>query len=353
MPAFENTGILSVDPLVTFTKRHLPTPLGLVGAWPELFRGRSSLNLISACWTLHRGDIAEIAREWKRVSSLLPEAMIVFLANTDLDAARLSAAGVPSITANSTILVDERIFKPLPAFNFSDAKYGAIYNARFEPYKRHELARLVDNLALLYDAQFDGSAPPHEARIREHLPRANYLNHRHGGGVHVVLDKTTVTREINASRCGLCLSAEEGAMRASMEYLLCGIPVVSTESTGGRDRYYQEPFAIVVPDSPEAVRDAVVEIAARNLNKLAIREHIGRIVEFERRNLLSAVNAIGREHFGRARLFEEIGPFLRAHPFTAPGEGWSRKRLLPVAQTFGIALPPADATTTQPARHTA
>jgi hypothetical protein len=353
MPAFENTGVLSIDPLVTFTKRHRPTPLGLAGAWPELFQGRRSLNLISPCWSLYRGDISEIAREWKRVSSLLPDAMIVFLANTDFDAVRLSAAGVPTITANSTILVDERVFKPLPSFSFSNAQYGAVYNARFEPYKRHQLARLVENLALIYDAQFDGSASPHETRIRETLPRANYLNHQHGGGAHIVLDKATVTREINASRCGLCLSADEGAMRASMEYLLCGVPVVSTASVGGRDRYYQEPFAIVVPDTPEAVRDAVVEIGKRNLNKLAIREHIGRVVEFERRNFLSAVNAIVREHFGRARIFEEIGPFVRAHPFTAPGEEWSRKRLLPVAHAFGTTLPPANATTQQPERHTA
>jgi hypothetical protein len=342
MPVFENTGVLSVDPLVTFTKRHEPTPIGLAGALPELFLGRRSLNLISASWRLYRSDIAEIAREWKRASNLVPDALIVFVANTDFDAAQLSTAGVPTIMGNSTILVDERSFKPLPAFNFADARHGAIYNARFEPFKRHELARLVQNVALIYDAPYDGSVSPHEVRVREILPDAKFLNHEYGGGRHATLDKTAVAREINASRCGLCLSANEGAMRASMENLLCGVPVVSTESVGGRDRYYEEPYAIVVPDQPEAVRDAVSEMVGRKLNKLAIREHVGRLVEFERRNFLSAVNAIAREHFGRANLFEDIGPFVRAHPFTAPHENWSRKRLLPVAQALGTTLPPLD-----------
>src|SRR5271169_3219721 len=90
--SFLDTGVLSIDPLVTYTKRHRPTPLGLAGACPELFSGRRSLHFVSPCWSLYPDDISEIAREWTRVSRLLPDSAIVFLANTDFDAFRLSSA---------------------------------------------------------------------------------------------------------------------------------------------------------------------------------------------------------------------------------------------------------------------
>lgn len=342
MQSFLDTGVLSINPLVTFSKRHLPTPLGLAGACPELFHGRRSLHLVSPSWALFPADISEIARECKRVSSLLPDAMVVFLSSTDHDAARLSTAGVPTIIGNSTIFVDERAFRPLPAFDFSDAAYDAIYNGRFEPFKRHDLARLVDSLALVYDAPFDGGILPHEASIRKTLPAARFLNHESGGGRYAKMDKDAIARAINAARCGLCLSGVEGVMRASMEYLLCGVPIVSTESVGGRDRYYQSSYAIVVPPEAEAVRDAIGELQKRKFNKLVVREHIGRIVEFERHNFLSALNALARAHFNIPRLFETLTPFVRAHPFTEPQAGWSWRRLEPVAAALGVTMPPIE-----------
>ncbi|HXL98968.1 MAG TPA: hypothetical protein VN932_03485 [Rhizomicrobium sp.] len=338
--AFLDTGILSLKPLVTFTKRHRPTPLGLAGACPELFAGRRSLHFVSACWALGPQDMAEIASEWRRVSGMLPDALIVFLASTDDDVVRLSRSGVPTVLGNTSILVDEQIFKPLPDYDFADAAYDAIYNARFEPYKRHGLARSIDNLALLYDAPFGGGVSAHEAGIREALPRARFLNHEYGKGRHAPLDKTGIAREINRARCGLCLSAVEGAMRASMEYLMCGVPIVSTHSVGGRDRYYQAPYAILVPDDADAVREATVELRRRKLSKLAIRDHMGRIVEFERKNFLEAVNALARTHLGAARLFDSLAPFIGAQPFTEPESDWSRRRLVPVAQALGVSLPP-------------
>jgi hypothetical protein len=46
-------------------------------------------------------------------------------------------------------------------------------------------------------------------------------------------------------------------MIASIEYLLCGIPVVSTRSQGGRERYLLPPFVEFVEAYPESVASAV------------------------------------------------------------------------------------------------
>ncbi len=61
------------------------------------------------------------------------------------------------------------------------------------------------------------------------------------------------------------LSAEEGSSYASMEYLLAGLGVVSTHSTGGRDVYFDPDYCITCDPTPEAVRDAVAELRARNI----------------------------------------------------------------------------------------
>ena len=338
--SFIDTGVISLNPLVTYTKRHIPTPIGLAGACPQLFEGRKSLHLVSPCWNLYPSDIAEIVKEWRVAMDRLPEAMIIFLASTEREAFELSRVGVPTLPCNVSILVDETVYRPMQPLDFSNAEHAAIYNARFEPYKRHQLASLVDNLALIHDARFDGSQSPHETEVRRLLPNASYINHEQGNGRYVALDKSAIAREINRARCGLCLSADEGVMRASIEYLMCGIPVVSTHSLGGRDRYYQEPYALLVADDAQAVADAVIEIGKRKLNKLAIRDHVGRLVEFERRNFLNAVNALAYQHFGANGLFTSLAAFTQANPFTEPLSDWSRQKLVKLADALDIKLPP-------------
>ncbi len=333
-----NTGIVSIEPLVTYSKRHSPTPLGLPGDCPELFAGRKSLNFIAPSWMLYAGDIKDIALHWHRCARELTGARTVVLASTEREAVDLSMAGVATLLCSPSIFVDETVYKPQPAMDFSDAQYDAIYNARFEPYKRHALARGIANLALIHDARFDGSMSPYETEVRGLLPKARYVNHERGQGRYVKMTPLVVAQELNRARCGLCLSAVEGIMRASMEYLLCGLPVVSTESIGGRDRYYREPYAIVVPDDVDAIAEAVREIKRRNLNKLAVRDHIGRIVEFERRNFLLAVNSLAQSQFGTRKLFPSLEPFIHSDPFTEPKNRWSRNRLAPVAAALGVTL---------------
>jgi glycosyltransferase involved in cell wall biosynthesis len=338
---FSNTGVISLDPLITYTKRHVPTPIGLVGACPELFRDRPSLNLVALCWRLFPSDRAEIVAALAQVRSDTPMARIVVLANDDVEVCQLSAAGIPAFVASSAMFTDETIFRPQPPFETEALSFDAIYNARFSPYKRHELASRVDNLALIYDNEFDGSTSPHEARVRHLLPHARYLNHEAGdGGGYVALSKPQVAKALNQARCGLCLSETEGYMRASMEYLLSGLPVVTTPSHGGRDRYFQSPFVIVAEDDPDAVRQAVAEIGKRGLSKVAVRDHVGRIVEFERRNFLRVFNTLIEETFGRSHAWEDTRALIDAHPFTEPHKAWSRQRLMPVAEALGVRLAP-------------
>jgi glycosyltransferase involved in cell wall biosynthesis len=68
---------------------------------------------------------------------------------------------------------------------------------------------------------------------------------------------------INRARVGLCLSEEEGQMKASIEYLLCGVPVVTTASRGGRDFFFEPEFCTTVESNPRAVERAVADLVRR------------------------------------------------------------------------------------------
>lgn len=336
LKSFLDAGIISIDPVVTYSKRHPAALVGMAGACPELFLEKPSLHLISTTWALDDGTVRSFKSIFAEVSEKIPLATFIVLATTEIDAYRLSAAGVPSFVANPSIFIDEKIFRPMPPFDGSGYVFGAIYNARMEAYKRHELATRVDNLALVYDCGPDGKLSAKETEVRRLLPGARYLNHELGGGSYLRLNEPQIAQQLNRARCGLCLSAHEGEMRASMEYLLCGLPVVSTRSLGDRDRYFSEPFAIMVPDDQSQVADAVIEIGRRKLNKAAIRDHIGRIVHFERNAFLRALNRIIDERFGVRDLIGTVRPFIETSLYPDPAKPSWQRRFMRAAEALNV-----------------
>jgi glycosyltransferase involved in cell wall biosynthesis len=121
--------------------------------------------------------------------------------------------------------------------------YDAIYVGRLIAVKRHYLASKVNNMALisgrLYGNNVETEAPPFIYRNEDPL------------------SPDDVCKKINQSHCGLILSAKEGACFASSEYLLCGVPVVSTRSEGGRSIWYDEYNSIECADDEDEIESAV------------------------------------------------------------------------------------------------
>mmetsp|Transcript_29207 Transcript_29207/g.76474 ORF Transcript_29207/g.76474 Transcript_29207/m.76474 type:complete len:301 (+) Transcript_29207:729-1631(+) len=121
--------------------------------------------------------------------------------------------------------------------------FDAIYVGRLIKVKRHFLASDVKNLALvtgnLYGNNVEEKAPPHVYRNE------------------CQLSPDEVCKKINESCCGLILSEKEGACFASSEYLLSGIPVVSTHSEGGRSIWYDDYNSIICADDANQIKRAV------------------------------------------------------------------------------------------------
>jgi glycosyltransferase involved in cell wall biosynthesis len=150
-----------------------------------------------------------------------------------------------------------------------EKKYDAVYAAQLAPFKRIELAKDLDSLFLL---TYKGGG------IKQWDLHAEYPSMKFADFNREWVGPEEKNKLYNMSRVGLCLSAEEGPMLASLEYMLCGLPVVSTESKGGRDTYYDPAYCLVVKDNAKAVKEGVKELISRNIDPALIRtQTIGRL----------------------------------------------------------------------------
>lgn len=335
-------GIVSFDPLVTYSSGGKPRDLGIAGLYPEYFRNRHALHFIALPRAVETFRIDALVADFRRLQIELTDNLLVVVANDDYQNYQLSRAGIVSMPASHLALIDETVFRPAPPPP-GEPMFDAVYNARLDPPKRHELAAGVDRLMLIYSQSGDGSEDLR--RVNGLLPNAFYANKAVTGEDFRWMRSEKVAELLTRARVGLCLSAVEGAMSASMEYLLCGLCVVSTASVGGRERYLMPPYATIVEPDPAAVANAVREMVARDIPKAAVRDHIGRIVTFERHHFLKAANRIAHQHFGIDRLFSSVEPIARyANTWRPADEVIAPLAALSSPTTVRSAPPVADAT---------
>ena len=104
-----------------------------------------------------------------------------------------------------------------------------------------------------------------------------------------------VCNVLSASRCGVILSAEEGACFAAVEYLLCGLPVVTTPSIGGRDAMFDSDYVIYAEPDPESVAEAVKKAANLTISPEEIRERTIAKIRKGREQYCRILDNIARE----------------------------------------------------------
>jgi hypothetical protein len=261
-------GVVCQDPAITIGKRShfLGQPLGLLSRCPGWFKDRPSYNLLTLAWTHEEADAADaLARDLDQAARDLPLARVLVLANTRAELAMLRSKGIASIESNLLMFCNESVFYPVPGAHVG--RFDALYTAGLEPYKRHELAARVRNLMLLYWP----AAPSGLAAVRQALPKAHFTNHERSEGGYRFYVGRNLCRLMSEARVGLCLSQAEGPMRASMEYALCGLPVVSTHAKGGRIEMQNADHISVVDPDPDAIAAAVDAMIARDLAPEVVR----------------------------------------------------------------------------------
>lgn len=243
--------------------------------------GQPVLIVVMFSWAI--GEADRMAERWRGKiashESRHPGHRIAFAANAPEDVAVLREAGLEAIYCNHNAFVDERVFCPGKESEGCEVReFDAVYDARLTRFKRHPLAAGVRRLALVHYF----TSADHDWRwvlkVRWRLRHARIMNrHRFFRPLQPVsLSAPEVAAVYRRAKTGLCLSAGEGAMLASMQYLLVGLPVVTTPSRGGRDVFFDEANSITVEPDTGAVARAVDELIGRASEPAAIR---GRALE--------------------------------------------------------------------------
>jgi glycosyltransferase involved in cell wall biosynthesis len=266
---FEGSGVR------IFTASHLD----LSHRWVP-FLGKSDIVIFSDPWAL-REKIAIKTQECAR----FPE-NLYFLCN-DWQTYYVRKPHIKNLhVINQNCFMDESIFCIKDKF---EKKYDVLYNGRRSKTKRHYLAKNVGEelkLALVY---------PHYDLSWSDLPEDELPRHVYHNKVG--LSPQQVCDVINQSRVGLILSAREGACFASSEYLLCGVPVISTPSKGGRAFWYNDENSLIVDPDPAAVLDAARALIAAPRDPHRIRAAHLKLIQEQRQALLDNVLRPIRDRF--------------------------------------------------------
>ncbi len=285
--------LLSIDPLIFHVVRSRNPVSEFKDSYQFLFENLKNKRAYFLCtWYWHIEEPKHIESVKLLETNILrqfPNLKFVHLGNTLRQREAFREGELTSILCNQNCFLDDRIFKPLAGI---EKKYDAVYDARFIEFKRHFLAVGVEKLALVYAQSLitEQNADFH-FKTKELLNHAHFLNNAESGEYRN-LDASEINHALNQSRVGLCLSAVEGAMYASGQYLLSGLPVVSTTSLGGRDIFFDPSYVQIVEATPAAVKRGVDELKARNISPDFVRKATLEKMLAHRRGLISLVQSI-------------------------------------------------------------
>jgi glycosyltransferase involved in cell wall biosynthesis len=301
-------GVLNANPLILHGWWWQGSPFRVIEAISRELAKTPFVLLVSNAWSLFARDrdgseVRDVIREYRLHKSLFPDHSIVFLANDAMEQAMLGDHGVESfVFQHNGFYNSEKI-----PFMRQPKEFDSVYMARIHSYKRFELMADIETACIL----FGDVEMPYYKEVAGLLKRFTFVNGDPRSDNIAWLTSPEVAQWCARSRCGLCLSAEEGAMFSSMEYLLSGIPIVSTRSIGGRDAYFDDQYCIVCDDTPAAVARAVKEIAARDIDPAYIRmSTLARIMENRvglLRYIMKSIPAKGRSFDSFARCLLDIG----------------------------------------------
>jgi glycosyltransferase involved in cell wall biosynthesis len=301
---------LSADPPIFYVAHWLDEQLRVNQARDQLhryLRDRHAYFLYTWYWCIEEARRVRAARiREQRQRRRYRNHRFVHLCNTRRQHELFAAAGLETVFCNQNALVDERVFRPLPEL---ERRFDAVYDARLNAYKRHELAAEIQSLALIYATSATYDDPKYASDTLRLLAHAHRFN-EDSGHAYRMLRPEEVNRCLNECRVGLCLSAVEGAMYASIQYLLAGLPVVSTESRGGRDVFFDRETTLIVDADPAAVRAGVREMARRDLPADQIRAHTIEKIRPHREAFIETVQSI-YDREGITRRFADEWPTLR------------------------------------------
>jgi glycosyltransferase involved in cell wall biosynthesis len=280
--------VFSSDPLIIYVPDWVIRyqPIALLPVLRQ-FRKRYIYLLILLSWTRDNPRLIKQLKLWHAGHLRRhPRHRVIFMANSEVEYQMLTAAGLETAWVNHNAFVSPAIFRNLQE---SDKHFDAVYDARVDPFKRHKLAAAIESLALITARSHHDES--YTRLIKRILTQAYWFNDPLASDYHF-MSLPEINSAINQCRVGLCLSAEEGAMYASMQYLLAGLPVVSTKNRGGRDEFFDPDYVRIVADSADAVAAGVREMRDCPVPAMEIRHRTLGKIELHKNRLFDLLDTI-------------------------------------------------------------
>lgn len=263
-------------------------------AFLELLRqlGRRPVQVYyNPSWHIGAGEMPRHLKQIRRLERAGPAVRVSALGLTPAMVDRFSAAGVDAVWCHQNAFADERIFRPLTGV---ERRFDALYDARPEPFKRHALATLVPRLALMGYRNPTTVQDDYARAIRARFADNHWFFDPDATPSEWTMTDADINAVYNECAVGLCLSAEEGGMWASIQYLLAGLAVVSTPSEGGRDSFFEPPHVRIVVPTPEAVAAAVEGLCAERHDPMTIHHRTVALMAPHRARFVAHVDATFR-----------------------------------------------------------
>ncbi len=308
--------VLSMVPPVFLSGIPYDAFVGFAGPLGRQYGNIDAGFIIFPTWSIETPGLAEgIKRRLQEHQKNYPRHKFRFICNTRAEAEMLQSVDIPAEFLNKNFTVSDRMFRPLEGAN---SEFDAIYVARLVPEKRHELAAAIPRVGYVAYMEFTRHARQEQERrdqFRELHKSLLAQNPAHAllngiaDGLPMAMSHEQVNAELSRAAVGLILSEVEGSSYASMEYLLAGLPVVSTPSKGGRDVFFDPEFCIVCDPNPAAVRDAVAALRDRNIPRDVIRARTLARIQPERDRFLAVVDDLIEDLGGKRRYSGGDWPF--------------------------------------------
>ncbi len=244
-----NYGVSPFDELLPHMT-HAPATLILSLSWTMLLPARFERMLQAL-----RAYTAQ--RPWHR---------FVFLANMQQEKALFDTHHLHSLFCPHNAFLDERLYFPMER----EQQWQALINARRKRFKRIHLVQELSSCCFITYATPDDDLAYDAELFRDipHLHRPQYQ----GTSIQQCFNTEQLREYYARSACGLILSDMEGGCFSAAEYLLCGLPVVSTPNVGGRNVFFHNDYTYYCHANTHGVRLAVEAAQTCTLSPQEIRK---------------------------------------------------------------------------------
>jgi glycosyltransferase involved in cell wall biosynthesis len=234
----------------------------------------------------HYSSDVEIEKLKKQITIFkfnYPNIKFVFFVNSKNDVTVFTKNSLKAVFCHQNAFIDE---KKITLKKDTHKKYNAVYLARVSPFKRHHLSLLLKDT--LYIGDYKSDEKDYANSIMQKFTNKTWYKK---------IKYSDLSKYFSQAKVGLCLSHTEGAMFASTEYQLAGIPVISTRSYGGRDSLFNNKYCAIVDDDEDAIRNAVIMKISKGFDPVDIRKTVFKDMKKHRQIFSNYIN----------KLFFELG----------------------------------------------